>query len=166
MNSPSKDLYTLRRATAQDAATLARHRCDMWLAMQDLKPESYEAMYRQCVGYFQEAVPRGEYHGWLACTDAGEIVAGGGLLLRRIAPFPDANGNLCPSEQQAHILNVFTEPAHRGNGLARRLMETILAWCKAENIGSVTLNASSDGKPLYQKLHFAEVPNFMKWTNA
>jgi hypothetical protein len=35
-------------------------------------------------------------------------------------------------------------------------METIHAWCRGEGIGSVALNASADGKPLYQAMGYVE----------
>jgi GNAT superfamily N-acetyltransferase len=158
--------FEIRRATAADAPVLARHRCEMWLAMDDLSPEGYADMYDQCVSYFKEATHEGDYQGWLVATEAGEVVAGGGFLLRRIAPFPGKDKRVCTSEKQAHILNIFTEPGYRRFGLARRLVETMLAWCEAEGVGSVTLNASGEGKPLYEKLNFSEVSNFMKWNGT
>ncbi|MPR34589.1 GNAT family N-acetyltransferase [Salmonirosea aquatica] len=155
--------FTIRRAAPADAPVLAKHRCEMWLAMNDLLPEGYAAMYEQCVEYFEEAVRDESYLGWLVAIESGEVVAGGGLLLRRIAPYPMANGLTCPSEKQAHILNMFTEVGYRRYGLANLLMKTLLRWCEEQGVGSVTLNASEAGKPLYEKLGFAEVKNFMKW---
>lgn len=165
MNPEVPPVFTIRRATVADSNILARHRCDMWLAMNDLLPEGYEAMHEQCVRYFEEAVQDASYLGWLVTTGPGEVVAGGGLLLRRIAPFPMANGLSCPSEKQAHILNMFTEAGYRRYGLANLLMKTMLRWCEQE-VGSVTLNASPAGKPLYEKLGFTEVKNFMKWNGG
>jgi len=156
--------FTIRRATVADAPVLARHRCEMWLAMNDLLPDGYAALYEQCLHYFEEAVSDESYLGWLVTIEAGEVVAGGGLLLRRIAPYPMANGLTCPSEKQAHILNMFTEVDYRQYGLAKLLIQTILNWCTQQGVGSVTLNASSAGKPLYEKAGFTEVKNFMKWT--
>ena len=163
MKTPILPEFRVRRAAVADAPILARHRCEMWLAMHDLRPEGYDAMYRQCVRYFGEAVVDQSYQGWLVTDEAGKVVAGGGLLLRRIAPFPLENGLSCPSEKQAHILNMFTETECRRYGLAKLLMDTMLRWCQEEKVGHVTLNASSAGKPLYEKLGFAEVKNFMKW---
>lgn len=163
MNPEVPPLFTMRRATVADAPILARHRCEMWLAMNDLLPEGYDVMYEQCVRYFEEAVRDESYLGWLITVGLGEVVAGGGLLLRRIAPYPMANGLSCPSEKQAHILNMYTEAGYRRYGLAKLLMKTMVHWCKEEGVGSVTLNASSVGKPLYEKMGFAEVKNFMKW---
>ncbi len=146
-----------------DVQTLARHRTEMWLSMQDLRHENQAAMYDQCVDYFRDAVANGSYIGWLVTVESGAVVAGGGLLLRRIAPFPNPDGSVCISEKQAHILNMFTETEYRRFGLAKLLMDTMLDWCEAEKIGHVTLNASSAGKPLYEKSGFADMQNFMKW---
>ena len=59
---------------------------------------------------------------------------------------------------------MFTEVDYRQYGLAKLLIQTILNWCTQQGVGSVTLNASSAGKPLYEKAGFTEVKNFMKWT--
>ncbi|HEV7347966.1 GNAT family N-acetyltransferase [Telluribacter sp.] len=162
-SSPSD--FEIRRATVQDVEAVSRHRSQMWLAMKDISPESYDSMYRQSQDYFREAIPAGTYIGWvLVPLRAQETIAGGGgLLLRCIPPFPDSQGGVCPSDKQAHILNVYVEEEYRRLGLAKYLMETILDWCRQEGVGSVTLNASSVGKPLYEQLNFTEVRNFMKW---
>ena len=52
------------------------------------------------------------------------------------------------------ILNVYTLPTHRQRGLARRLLETLHEWCRAEGIERVVLNASVFGKPLYDSMGY------------
>lgn len=154
----------IRIAEARDAEILARHRAEMWLAMGQMKPEAYQEMIKQSIVYFSEEVQK-DYRGWVVEVQVGskaQIVAGGGLLLRRISPFPDDEGWVSTSEKQAHVLNVFVEEDYRGQGMARLIMTTILDWCAQENIKSITLNASEDGKPLYEKLGFADVRNFMR----
>ena len=49
---------------------------------------------------------------------------------------------------------MFTDAAHRRRGLARRLMETMLEWCRAEGMRFLYLHASDDGRPLYESLGF------------
>jgi GNAT superfamily N-acetyltransferase len=39
-------------------------------------------------------------------------------------------------------------------GLARRLMDTMLAWCRAQGMHSIYLHASDHGRPLYESLGF------------
>ena len=45
-------------------------------------------------------------------------------------------------------------PAHRKQGLARRLMDAIHDYCRAEGIERVVLNASTFGKPLYDAMGY------------
>jgi len=49
---------------------------------------------------------------------------------------------------------MYTEPEYRRQGLARRLMEAMVAWCRAERMTSVYLHASDDGRALYESLGF------------
>lgn len=58
-----------------------------------------------------------------------------------------------------HVFGVVTEPAERGRGHARAVMEGLLAWFDERGAGRVDLNASPDGMPLYRKLGFAENPD-------
>jgi GNAT superfamily N-acetyltransferase len=65
------------------------------------------------------------------------------------------NGETIISDgRQGLIVNVFTEPEWRRRGLARLLMEEILAWSREKGLESLTLHASDDGRALYQQLGF------------
>jgi GNAT superfamily N-acetyltransferase len=79
------------------------------------------------------------------------VAAGGGIT---ISPWPP--GPRYAGDRLAFVYNVYTEPAHRRRGLARRVMETIHDWCRDAGITSVALNASRDGKPLYESMGYAE----------
>ena len=96
-------------------------------------------------------MPAGTYRGWLVEASDGEVAGGGGTTIIPWPPGPRYGG-----DRLAFVYNVYTEPAHRRRGLARLIMETIHAWCRAEGIGSVALNASRDGKPLYEAMGYAE----------
>ena len=91
----------------------------------------------------------GEYLAWLAVTDDDVIVAGAGLWLM------DWPAHMVGSSaRRGNILNVYTEPEFRRGGLARRLMEAALLWCKANAIDFVILHASPQGRRLYESLGF------------
>jgi GNAT superfamily N-acetyltransferase len=61
---------------------------------------------------------------------------------------------LGPGPWRANILNVYTRPESRRKGLARRLVETALEWCRANGISTVILHASDAGRPLYASMGF------------
>jgi GNAT superfamily N-acetyltransferase len=51
-------------------------------------------------------------------------------------------------------MNVVTVFAYRRQGIARRVMQTILCWMEEQGIQRVTLHATEMGRPLYQELGF------------
>jgi GNAT superfamily N-acetyltransferase len=141
--------YALRRAEPQDAAIIATHRASMFLDMGEISAAQVPLLEAVMTPWFAERMERGEYVGWLVEYDA-RVVAGGGVLLRDLWAMPRA---LAPG-RNAHVGNVYTEPAHRRHGLARLIMEAILDWCAAHAIPLITLSASPDGRPLYEQLGF------------
>jgi GNAT superfamily N-acetyltransferase len=139
--------YRLRRATLDDAAILARHRNDMFI---DMGVELNAAVLaREFTAWLQHTMPAVEYHARLIEAGAGEIVAGGGMT---IIPWPP--GPRYPGGKLAFVYNVYTEPAHRGRGLARRIMAAIHAFCVESGISSAALNASRVGLPLYESIGY------------
>jgi len=60
-----------------------------------------------------------------------------------------------PCTERAIILNVYTELEFRKRGIARQVMQAILAWIKERGLRSVNLHASAEGRGLYEKLGFA-----------
>jgi GNAT superfamily N-acetyltransferase len=146
--------YRVRAATLADADILVRHRIAMFTDMDvPLDARQLEQAFRVWIG---EMIPAGSYRAWLAEDSTGAVAGGGGITIIPWPPGPQYTG-----DRLAFVYNVYTEPAHRRRGLARRIMETIHAWCRNEGIGSIALNASRDGKPLYEAIGYAESPSPM-----
>jgi GNAT superfamily N-acetyltransferase len=147
--------YTVRRATLADRDTLVRHRIRMFEDMGVMSQPGADALQlASAFGKWLEAVmPVDTYVAWLVDAHQPdgcvEVVSGGGAT---IIPWPP--GPHYPGTRLAFVYNVYTEPAHRGRGLARRVMDAIHAFCRAEDIGSVALNASKFGQPLYESLGY------------
>jgi GNAT superfamily N-acetyltransferase len=148
--------FTVRTATAADAPTLAGHRAGMFRDMGVLPQHLYDAMVDASRRYFEEALPSGEYVGWVACPAARvtDVVAGAGVQVRRVLPHPGAGGREVVLGPQGVVLNVYTEPAWRRQGLAALLMTRVLDWAKANGVKSLVLHASDSARPLYEKLGF------------
>ena len=109
--------------------------------------EAVEAASRR---FFESRLADGRFRAWVAEAPSGEIVAGGGVLVFDHLPSPRD-----PHPERPLIVNVYTEGAYRRRGIARRLMEIMVAWCRESGFGSVTLYASPDGRPLYAALGFS-----------
>jgi GNAT superfamily N-acetyltransferase len=156
--------YTIRQATPADAATLAHQRAAMFRDMGWVTDGEAAQIEEAARPRLAEMIAAGEYFGWvveISSEDGGQVVAGGGIILRRLLPRP---GSLEGGEE-AYILNVYTEPEHRRRGVARRLMRALLAWCDERGAARVTLHASDGGRPLYEELGFAPT-NEMRLTSG
>ena len=147
--------YQIREATLADADVLVHHRVAMFTDM----GRSFDAdeVGRAFRVWLAEMMNAGVYHAWLVeDTDTGAVVAGGGLS---ILPWPPGPGY--PVDRLAFVYNVYVEPPYRRRGLARQVMEAIHAFCRANRIGSIALNASVDGQPLYASLGYRVTPSPM-----
>ena len=146
--------YRVRLATLADADVLVRHRIGMFTDMGvPLDVKVLDPAFR---AWLAEMMPAGTYRAWLVEAGEGEVAGGGGITILPWPPGPRYVG-----DRLAFVYNVYTESAHRRRGLARRIMDTIHAWCRDEGITSMALNASHDGKPLYESMGYAESPSPM-----
>ena len=139
---------TIREATTTDIPEILRQRRRMYEDMHYSDPAKLDTMTSLSAEYLKSAMSDGTFRAWLA-SDGNRTVAGGAVV---ISPWPSHPYDLqC---RRATILNVYTDPEYRRRGIARQLMQTILAWCKREDFARVTLHASDDGRHLYEFLGF------------
>ena len=139
--------YTIRPATLSDIPHIVQHRAQMFRDM--AIPAEFEDMAAATHSWLRHAIPSKTYLGWIAESDHGEVVGGGGLI---IIPWPP--GPMTMDPRCGFIFNIYTQPAHRKQGLARKLMEAMHDYCRAEGIERVVLNASVFGKPLYDQMGY------------
>lgn len=139
----------IRSATLADMASLVRNRRALFDELNDGTPEQLDRMIAAFEAWLPVQMERGTYRAWLALSDTDEVAAGVALFVYEGPP------NIFDSTTtRVHIVDVYTYPAYRRQGLARRLMSTLIDWCDAQGYHFVTLRASSDGRPLYELLGF------------
>lgn len=139
--------FRIREATSADVEVLVHHRLGMFRDM-GVPPAEVAAMEEPARAYFRRAVPAGKYVAFLAEYD-DRVIAGGGII---VIDWPAGRGDA--RDSKAMILNMYTEPDIRRRGLARRLMEAMIAWCREQGYRTVSLHASDYGRPLYESLGF------------
>ena len=148
---PESNYLPLRRATAADLDVLVRHRVRMFAEMGFQSDDRFEALSAACRSWFAGALERGTYLGWLIAPAAAPetIVAGAGMLLLDWPP-----GVRDAGTTRAYILNVYTEPEHRGHGLATLATRAAVEEARRRGIRVVTLHASDEGRAIYERLGF------------
>lgn len=97
--------------------------------------------------WLQPRLDDGRYFGWVA--QAEDIAVGGlGMMVIDWPPHPSH-----PTQAvRGYILNVFVEPAHRGQGIAGKLMQIASAEAARRGIRHMVLHATTMGRPIYEKL--------------
>ena len=146
--------YAIRPATIADIAHIVSHREKMFRDMH--LSAAYDDMAPAFELWLRHALPAKAYQGWMAVTENGEVAGGAGLI---VMPWPPGPISLDP--RCGFVFNVYTEPAHRKHGLARRMMDAIHDYCRAEGIERMALNASSFGESLYRKMGYVPTNEVM-----
>jgi len=139
--------YSIRKATVSDIPHIVDHRELMFREMGI--PAEFDDMKVATDLWLRHALPSHIYRGWMAVSPAGDVVGGGGLI---VIPWPP--GPMTMDPRCGFVFNVYTAPAHRKQGLGRRLMDAMHDYCRAEGIERVVLNASVFGKPLYDAIGY------------
>lgn len=121
----------------------------MFRDMGDSDQVALNSMTAKFLPWVEAKMQASEYLAWLAVAAEDRVVAGAGLWLMDWPPHMVGS-----SLRRGNILNVYTEPEFRRRGLARRLMESALDWCKVNQIDFVILHASAEGRALYESLGF------------
>jgi len=141
--------FSIRRATLDDVEVISQQRRGMFEDMGYTDPAILDAMHDGFVPWLCKKLACEEYVAWLMVSDDQTVVAGVGLWLQDWPPGPR---NLVG--RRGYVLNVYTHPDYRRRGLARQLMETLIAWSQEQQILILTLHASVDGRHLYETLGF------------
>jgi GNAT superfamily N-acetyltransferase len=140
--------HCLRMATAADLPVIMRHRRHMFTDLGFRDEASFDAMEATSAPFIKAGLESGSYRGWLVETADG-VAAGGGVVMLEYPSSPRD-----PSPRRAYILNVYTEPQYRRQGLAKLTVEAMIRWCREHGFGWVSLHASDDGRHLYETLGF------------
>ena len=156
--------YTIRAATSADAAVIAGHRVAMFRDMGEVPSQQLASeLLADCTRALRSLIRDGAYWGWLAVDDAAVVIGGAGAHIRAQLPRISHDGTRVDGGSVPLVVNVYTEPARRHQGIARALMRALMAWGAAQDFDRVVLHASESGRPLYQSLGFLPT-NEMRWS--
>jgi GNAT superfamily N-acetyltransferase len=70
---------------------------------------------------------------------------------------------ICYGRELAWVGMVLTDPAYRGRGFARRLIEYTLEYLRRERVEWIKLDATAMGRPVYERLGFRDEAVIERW---
>ncbi len=138
----------LRRATVADAQVLAEHRAAVWAEVGDWSAEAMAAQTPVWADFARRTVADGTYVAWIA-EERGEPIASGAILVHLAIPRPGS-----ASERAGRVQSVYVVPAARRRGVARAVMEALLADARALQLIFLTLHPSEEARGLYTSMGF------------
>ena len=153
---------TVEKAGTEDVEALVKMRLNYLIEENgSLDAQDLATIRKELPGYFQVHLDKDLF---VYVIRDGQTIVSCAFLLIVEKPMSPAfiNG------RTGIVLNVYTCPAYRRRGCARRIMEALLSEAKRMEISVIELKATADGYPLYRSVGFQEDISryrIMKWKN-
>jgi len=145
-----KKLYSIDKASVSDIKGITKLRVALLKKVDGIQTKEEEAKIISATkNYLETEIPNHNFVSYIAKNDE-EVVSVSGVSFFKRPPYLE---NLQGVE--AYILNMYTLPNHRSQGLARQLLEKCIEECKKRNVKRIWLHASKDGEPLYKSMGFS-----------
>ncbi|MCR5828947.1 MAG: GNAT family N-acetyltransferase [Lachnospiraceae bacterium] len=107
--------------------------------------------------YYHKHMADGTFVSWLA-MDGDRIVGTSGMSFVEKPPYFS-----CPSGKLGLLSSMFTDPEYRRRGIAKELLDRVIAEARSYGCGSVHITASNMGVKLYTAYGFKHNGNFMMY---
>jgi len=152
------DLTKFRRASPDDIDELVKNRVAMRLEREERQcPVSLVEFGELTRKYFIQHMANDSFIAWVA-VDEGRIVGTSGMCIYHVPPtYSNPSGNV------AYLVNMYTVPEFRNQGIANELLVRLIAEAREKGCTRITLNASKAGQPIYEEYGFTEVLGEMEY---
>ena len=146
-----------KRATLDDLEILTETRIIVLRAANKLSDEvDMTEVKEQSYQYYKEALSNGSHVAYLVFDEA-EFVGAGGVSFFCVMPtFHN------PSGEKAYIMNMYTKPEYRRQGIAMKTLDLLVSEAKKKGVHAISLEATEAGRPLYEKYGFVSMKDEME----
>ncbi len=149
--------YLYHKAGREDLESLVKTRLKMLRSVNNIpETEDLTEVAGNCRAYYSESFDKDSHVAYLV-FDGETFIGCGGISFYRVMPnFKN------PSGMKAYIMNIYTVPAYRGNGIATKVVDLLVAEAHKRNIHRITLDATAMGRPVYERYGFVPAENTLK----
>lgn len=138
------DLLTTSRIEVLKAA----NKLDASTDMANVEKESYN--------YYKKALEDNTHYAILVMED-DKFIGAGGVSFYSVMPTYHN-----PSGKKAYIMNMYTNPDYRRQGIAYKTLDMLVKVSKERGIDQISLEATEMGRPLYEKYGFVKMESEME----
>ena len=145
-----------KRADLSDLDMLVSSRIKVLIAANKLPEDTdMSVIEQQSLEYYRQSLTDGSHTAYLV-YDGDDIIAAGGISYYRVMPTCDV-----PTGRKAYIMNMYTDPAYRRQGIAMKTLALLIEDAKAKGISFISLEATDMGRPLYERYGFVPMEHEM-----
>ncbi len=148
-------------ATLEDLDLLTSSRIEVLRAANKLDSSvdmsEVEASSRE---YYKRALADGT-HTAILVMDGDSFVGAGGMSYYEVMPTYHN-----PSGKKAYVMNMYTNPNYRRQGIALKTLDMLVKDAKKRGITQISLEATDMGRPLYEKYGFTDMGSEMELVDA
>jgi len=131
---------TYKRATLEDIDILTETRIEVLRAANKLSADTdMSEVERQSYNYYQKALCDRSHIAYLV-FDENCVVGAGGVSFFQVMPTYNN-----PSGTKAYIMNMYTKPEYRRNGIAYKTLDMLIKDIKGKGISAISLEATEMG---------------------
>ena len=146
-----------KKAAIDDIELLTKLRVEVLRDANQLSADTdMTEVERQSYAYYAAAFKDGSHTAYLV-FDGTALIGCGGVSYYRVMPTYHN-----PSGEKAFIMNMYTHPDYRRQGIARKTLDLLVQDAKARGIRAISLEATDMGRPLYEAYGFAAVEHEME----
>ena len=149
--------FNYKRATIADITELVRTRIIVLRAANKLSADVPMAEVEQeSYAYYEKALASGEHIAYLV-YDKDRFIGAGSVSFYQVMPTYHN-----PSGRKAYIMNMYTDPEYRRQGIAYRTLDLLVKEARTQGISQIALEATDMGRPLYEKYGFVSMKDEME----
>lgn len=149
--------FEYKKATTKDIAELVRTRVIVLRAANKLSDDvDMSIVEQESYAYYKRAVETGEHMAYLV-YDKETFIGAGGVSFYQVMPtYHNSSG------KKAYIMNMYTAPEYRRQGIAFHTLDLLVKAAKERGISQIALEATDMGRPLYEKYGFLKMEDEME----
>lgn len=149
--------FEYKKATTKDIAELVRTRVIVLRAANKLSDDvDMSIVEQESYAYYKRTVETGEHMAYLV-YDKETFIGAGGVSFYQVMPTYHN-----PSGKKAYIMNMYTAPEYRRQGIAFHTLDLLVKAAKERGISQIALEATDMGRPLYKKYGFVKMEDEME----
>lgn len=149
--------YEYKKAKPEDIDELVQTRITVLRAVNSLPADTDMTLVEQESRTYYEKALKSNRHAAYLVYDGEKFIGAGGVSFYQVMPTYDN-----PSGKKAYIMNVYTHPDYRRQGIAFHILDLLVKEAKWKGIEKISLEATETGRLLYEKYGFVKMEDEME----